>query len=545
MRALILFGALVCVQAQVGPPFMLDLRPVPSPGLPGLHSFVSATDGKYWLLLGGRTNGLHWFVQSSSGGTVPPPNAFPPAMANRMAWVLDPVTGRAWSSPLQNLPANFRDHLSAGNAQGYQDGDTLYVVGGYGLDTSSGSMTTFGLVTAVRVKETIAAILNGAAIDGFLQQTATYTSCPLAGTNAYNACTNNSTVIGKFNCAQYQGTPKWATCTNEMLAYCRTQQTAATGTCVKNVMLGNRQGQPQGTAYYLKNSGGGLEKVGSIFQLVFGQDFEGMYSVSEGDYGKWPVTQTYSQRVAAFQFTPQPLQVDLLNVVLQDPNDATAPFNRRDLNVTPAIEPSTGQARIVAFGGVFKPGQDTAYREPILIQNAGDPMNFTVKVDAGYLQMMSQYDCARVPLYDRVAHESTTLFLAGISLYYLDTKTGRLRMDEGLPFGQDLSALTLNAAGSWTEVVRSVPLGRYLGADAAFLRDPGISAAPNGVIYLDGLDLPKRVGWMFGGIESQSPRGGSSNGSGTIASNALFEVWLTKPGAAPVWIPTIRKPAKP
>src|ERR1700722_2749405 len=115
MRSLIFFSVLACAQAQVGPPFMLDLKPVPSAGLPALHSFVSATDGKYWLLLGGRTNGLHWFVQSSIGGTVPPPNGFPPAMANRMAWVLDPVAGPAWSSPLQNLPANFRDHLSATN----------------------------------------------------------------------------------------------------------------------------------------------------------------------------------------------------------------------------------------------------------------------------------------------------------------------------------------------------------------------------------------------------------------------------------------------
>jgi hypothetical protein len=538
MRALILIlFSTAYAQAQAVPPFMVDLRPVNAPGLPGLHSFAAATDGKYWLLIGGRTNGLHWFVQSSNGGTVPPPNAFPPSVANRMAWVLDPATGNTWSSPLQNLKASLRDHLSSTNAQAYQDGDTLYVMGGYGLDSTSEQMTTFGLVTAVQVKETISAIVNGSPIDGFLEQTSTYTSCPLAGTNAYNTCTNSSTVIAKFNCAQYQGTAKWATCTNEMLAYCRMQQTAATGACVKSVMAKNRDGQPQGTAFYFKNSGGGLEKAGSIFQLVFGQDFEGMYSVSEGDYGKWPVTQVYSQRVAAFQLTPHPLKVDLLNLVLQDPNDATAPYNRRDLNVTPAINPATGQPRIVAFGGVFKPGQDTGYQEPILIDNAGDPMNFTVKVDKGYLQLLNQYDCARVALYDRTARQSTTLFLGGISLYYLDPKTHKLRLDTGLPFVQDISALTLNANGTWSEAVRSVPIGRYLGADAIFMPDPGIPAAANHVLFVDGLNLPRRIGWMFGGIESQGPRGGSSNGVGTNASNALFEVWLTKPGATPIWIP--------
>src|SRR5260370_23898742 len=126
-----------------------------------------------------------------------------------------------------------------------------------------------------------------------------------------------------------------------MLAYCRTQQTAATAACVRSVTSGKRQGLPQGTAFYFKNSGGGLEKVGGVFQLVFGQDFEGLYSVNQGDYGKWPVTQTYSQRVTAFQFTPKPLQVDLLNLVLQDPNDATAPFNRPDLNAAPGGGPTT------------------------------------------------------------------------------------------------------------------------------------------------------------------------------------------------------------
>jgi len=545
MRLLILWCVAAYAWAQTGPPFMVDLRPVSAPALPGLHSFVWATDGKYWLLLGGRTNGLHWFVESSDGGTVPPPNGFPPSMANRMAWVLDPETGRAWSSSLQNLAANFRDHLSASNPQGYQDGDTLYFVGGYGLDSTSDQMTTFGLVTAVEVKETIAAIIAGKPIDGFLQQASTYTSCPLAGTNAYNACTADQSVIQKFNCAKYQGTPQWAVCTNQMLAYCRTQQTAATAACVKNVTSGNRQGQPQGTAYYLKNAGGGLEKVGNVFQLVFGQDFEGMYSVNQGDYGKWPVTQTYSQRVAAFQFTPNPLRVDLLNLVLQDPNDASAPFNRRDLNVTPAMNPADGGERILGFGGVFRPGQDTAYQKPVLIDNAGDPMNFTVKVDASYEQVMSQYECARAPLYDRTARQFTTLFLGGISLYYLDPKTHRLRMDEGLPFIADVSALTLQSNGSWSEAVRSVPMSRYLGADAAFLPDPAIPTSANGVQYVDGLVLPKRIGWMFGGIESQGPRGGSSNGSGTLASNALFEVWLTKPGAKPVWLPAVPATKRP
>jgi hypothetical protein len=99
------------------PRFSLDLVRVDAGQLPALHSYGWAGSNGKWLVLGGRTNGLHLFVSSGGGGKTPPPNAFPPSNANRMVWVIDPAVRRAWSAPVQNLPASIADHLSATNAQ--------------------------------------------------------------------------------------------------------------------------------------------------------------------------------------------------------------------------------------------------------------------------------------------------------------------------------------------------------------------------------------------------------------------------------------------
>lgn len=524
-------------EAQPAPGFMVDLRPLESNTLPALHSFVLAADGGRWLVAGGRTNGLHHFVESTEGGTNPPPNAFPPSLANNRIWVIEPASAKVWSSTVQNLSPAISDQLSATNAQGYQDGNTLYVVGGYGLDRASGQMTTFGSVAAIQVKETIDAVVQGQPLDRFIQQTQVYTSCPDAGTTAYNTCQSDPAVVKKFNCQQYVGTPQWAKCTEDLLAFCRTRRSEATTACIRAVGAGNRGGIPTGQQFYLKVAGGALEKVGTTFYLIFGQQFEGLYSVNEGDYGKWPVSQVYTRRAAAFQFTPNPLRADLLNVVLQDPNDAEAPFNRRDLNVLPNLNPADAAPRIGVYGGVFRPGRDQAYQEPIFVENVADPAAFTVRVDGSHKQMMNQYDCARIPLYDRGNRRMIALFIGGISLYYLDAKTRRLRMDEGLPFVQDVSALMLGANGRWSEFVRSQPLDSRMGTNAVFIPDEAIPAASNGVLYLDAVKPPQRIGWVFGGILSDTAHSGSPSGVGSRASNALYEVWLTPQTADPVWLP--------
>jgi hypothetical protein len=520
-------------QASGQPRFTVELKPVAANNLPALHSFSMAkgSDGK-WLVVGGRTNGLHSFDQSSNNGTTAPPNAFPIANANRLLWVIDPATASSWSAPLDGLPPAIADSLSSTNAQSAQEGDTLYIIGGYGWDSQKEQMTTFGMLNAILVDETIKAVMNKTDLTPLIQQTNTYLDCPQFGANVYNTCDQDPNT-GEPSC---KTGPGWADCIKKVQAACRDKRQKAVQACVGCVQNGQTQCTANGqtspipavtSGFYTKVTGGGLEKIGNVYYLVFGQDFEGLYSVKEGDYGKWPVTQTYAEQVAALQFKANPLSAAVLNVYQQDPNDNSAPYHRRDLNVLPALAPD-GTPRIVAHGGVFVPGQDSAYRQPIFIDNGANPMNVKITVDK-YEQVMSQYDCAVLKMFDRSggsAGRMIDVFFGGISLYYLDAKTGKLKLDSGLPFINSVTSLTYNPDGSWSEYIRTAPLDSLMGSEARFVPLSSISAAENGVLNLDAIKGKTQIGYVYGGLVASQPQAPDPSAKHTKSSNALYEVWL-------------------
>jgi hypothetical protein len=142
-------------------PFQIDLQEATFPGAPALHSFVFAESNGKWLLLGGRNNGIHSFSPL-------PINNFPPAMANHWVWVVDPAQRQAWSVDLYDATITpplglVADALSASNMQSFQDGDTLYVIGGYGYNRTTNAMQTFPTLTAINVPGMIAAVTSGTA----------------------------------------------------------------------------------------------------------------------------------------------------------------------------------------------------------------------------------------------------------------------------------------------------------------------------------------------------------------------------------------------
>jgi len=453
-------------------PFALELHELASGGLPALHSFAFAQSGGKWLLVGGRTNGLHAF--SRSHGAQPPQNAFPPDRANRRVWVIDPAQGKKWSAPLQSLPPALADALAANNTEFYQDGNVLYVLGGYGLDSGSGKMTTFGTLTALKVQETIQAVIGGKPLAPHIQQTATYTDQTRGGALR---------------------------------------------------------------SFYFQAAGGGLAKAGSFFYLVFGQLFDGLYSVDPGDSGRWPVQQKYTERVVVLTLTPEPLAAAVVKVIEQDPNDFSAPYHRRDLNLVPALKPGGGE-RLAAYGGVFSPGRDSAYEEPVYLDGGEAPESVTVTVDKGYRQLMSQYQCATLPLFNTPTGDMLTTLFGGISLHYFDAKTGKFRRDDGLPFIDGVTALVRHADGTSAEYLLPVALPRLLGTDMVFIPRPAVPRAANGVLLLDAIHGRTLVGHLYGGIVSTTVHSGPQ-AQNTSASNALFEVWLTPGPAAgtPVTVP--------
>lgn len=122
---------------------------------PTLHSFASATyDGK-WVLLAGRTNGLHGFGQTGTGN-------FPPASQNKEVWVIDPISKQSWHRALTD-DVNFTPlqlaELSSTNTQSAQIGNRLYVAGGYAQGPSG--FQTFPVLSSIDLPSLTQWVVNG------------------------------------------------------------------------------------------------------------------------------------------------------------------------------------------------------------------------------------------------------------------------------------------------------------------------------------------------------------------------------------------------
>src|SRR5262249_32471382 len=100
----------------------------------GVHSYVMGNMGSKWLILAGRTNGMHGFSNDK--------NNSPPSQQNTTVFVVDfvqqTVATRSLTDPASGLTQAQIDTLSVTSAQSYQSGSTLYVAGGYGVDTATG-----------------------------------------------------------------------------------------------------------------------------------------------------------------------------------------------------------------------------------------------------------------------------------------------------------------------------------------------------------------------------------------------------------------------
>lgn len=110
----------------------------------GVHSGVQATYKGLWILLAGRTNGLHGFN---------PVGDFPPSAQNTVIYVINPFTGEVASKDITDPSSGLFpwqiDLLSVTSPQSYQKGNTLYITGGYGIDTITGHFSTKPYLTAV------------------------------------------------------------------------------------------------------------------------------------------------------------------------------------------------------------------------------------------------------------------------------------------------------------------------------------------------------------------------------------------------------------
>ncbi len=163
MKNLLFAFFLFCmgIAAAQEAPFQVYIEPFDIPGVTGIQVFAfGQADGK-WLIIGGRIDGLH---------PRQPNSAFDVAGKNTQIIVIDPVNKQRWTAPLTSLSANLQEQLSSTNMEFYQHENMLYFIGGYGYSNSAGDHVTYDKLTAIKVAETIDAVVNNKPFSGFFRQ---------------------------------------------------------------------------------------------------------------------------------------------------------------------------------------------------------------------------------------------------------------------------------------------------------------------------------------------------------------------------------------
>lgn len=141
--------------------YSLEIQAINIPNVPGLHSYAFGQHDGKWLIIGGRLDGLH---------ARQPFNAFPASENNNELYVIDIANSEFWSAPLNSLPIQLQEQLQSTNMNFYQDGETLFIIGGYAYASSVGDHITFPNLTSINVPETINAIVNNQGVSEYFKQ---------------------------------------------------------------------------------------------------------------------------------------------------------------------------------------------------------------------------------------------------------------------------------------------------------------------------------------------------------------------------------------
>ena len=141
--------------------YEVQLNPISIPNLPGLHSFAYGQSNGKWLIIGGRLDGVH---------ARQPFNAFANSSNNTNIYVVDVNTQQFWLASVNSLATGLKEQLQSTNMNFHQDGDTLYIIGGYAFSATANDHITFNKLTSVDVPNLINAIVAGNPIASYFKQ---------------------------------------------------------------------------------------------------------------------------------------------------------------------------------------------------------------------------------------------------------------------------------------------------------------------------------------------------------------------------------------
>ena len=134
------------VQPSTGLPFQVVIEQA-SFRLPvGFHSGAVGIYKGMLVFIAGRINGMHGFN---------PSNNFPADQQNTSIYVVNSANGAVYSRSLYDSSSGLNqqqiDSLSVTSPESYQSANALYIAGGYGVDTVSGTFGTKPVLTAINL----------------------------------------------------------------------------------------------------------------------------------------------------------------------------------------------------------------------------------------------------------------------------------------------------------------------------------------------------------------------------------------------------------
>lgn len=461
------FFATASASANIKDNQTADLSPVlPATGLPfqikieqvnfqlpvGIHSGVYGKYKGLWIFIAGRTNGLHGFDPGTS---------FPPDAQNKTVYVVNPLTGVTTSRSLEDASSGLTQEqintLSVTSPEGYQEGNTLYMAGGYQFDSDTSTYKTQPVLTAINLSGIVDWVMHPE--------------------NTNNSVAQN---IQQIYNSEFQVT------------------------------------------------GGKMLKLGSLTQLVFGQDMEGPYTVASNGQ--------YTKQVRRFQIknTGQ-LAVDIESAMpeTQDPN-----FRRRDLNVVPTLLNKNGRLQygLIAFSGVFTTTSGV-WTVPVVIDGVSNPTMADPAASTTFKQAMNHYESPTVSLYSGKYGDMYHIIMGGISYGYYSG--GVFETDSEIPFINQVTTIKMDKNGNFSQYLmdnqypvilstQSNPGNTLLFGAAAYFIQNTIQQYPNAVINLDGIRQETVIGYIVGGI--QSTLANTNVMSDSSASPYVFKVTLVPLG---------------
>jgi len=258
--------------------------------------------------------------------------------------------------------------------------------------------------------------------------------------------------------------------------------------------------------------------VGDTVYLVGGQEFIGRYNPMGPTQGPGFI-QDYTSELKKFAIVDDGTNLSIAGYSAQKD---TVNLHRRDYNMVPQIFPN-GEKGFTVFTGVFRADVDL----PFL--NTVDVTGGTYNPVPNFNQYLSQYQSAKMAVYDSTYGVMQTVFFGGMSQFTMDS-TGNLVEDQNVPFVNTISKVIRYADSSMEEIKLPVEMPVLVGAGADFIPAAGVSYIYNHILDINSIPQTKTlVGYIVGGIESSDANIFFVNdGTQSSSNTVVYAVYINK-----------------